>query len=669
MPSYSKKFIEAEIRTEEHCRTPSPLLKAPRKTRTESGDSLDSLPSSALFKDIVDINKTPHLSTNKFEEATSYDSHFSVNKLVLQEEMDSVKSEELEAEVADKAFERLDTSVLFIEQKSSPQASLKAVVSLSADQLKKKQIGLAVEQNRKEISEERYKDEESAIVKSSYRPGKELLKGDSSLSEQSLIFKELSYSNDFESSNSKKDTLKDRALPTEYCKDDFDTSALSLGQSPGSQGGKLWHTKTSRNKSSSIGSDNEISECLDNKSLSVADGSHSERLLEFKSPTELMKSEEHSDMEKEPAHVDSSLWAPSAKREEGEDGLLDFSIGDRVLVSNVQPGTLRFKGQTSFAKGLWAGVELDKPEGNNNGTYNGITYFDCKEKHGIFAPPQKISQISESFDDYMDIKEDTFCKNKLDHYYHEADQKGSKSYKEDDVDNNANEKLPPDKSQRNTSVSEGSLAGGDYVKITAQINQVATVAATIEEKLAQEQDMIDSLKTSVDDNSILSASISDASREASTVAVEGPLDSIFPEKWKQPSWQEYTEKSDSLASGVLEKPATPLLDLLSKERNQLEAQLRLPSQELEELKDQEEKVGLLTDSLLQAFVKDTVHQLQQIKKVRNEKIQVSNQELCAVQEKKLAAGNLQSILISSELDDGEEVSSPDMCPRPVSTVS
>ncbi|KAJ6657350.1 hypothetical protein lerEdw1_002517 [Lerista edwardsae] len=670
MPSYSKKFIEAEIRTEEHCRTPSPLLKAPRKTRAESGDSLDSLPSSALFIDIGDTNKTPHLPSNKFEEATSYDSHVSANKSVLQEEMDSVKSEELEAEVADKAFERLDTSVLFIEQKSSPPATLKADVSPEADQLKKKQIGLAVEQDRKEMSEEGYKDEESAIaVKSSYRLGKELLKGDSSLSEQNLIFKELSYSNDFESSNSKKDTLKDRAPSTEYCKDDLDISALSLGKSPRSQGGKLWHIKTSRNKSSSIGSDSEISECLDDKSLSVADGSHSERLLELKSPTELLKSEERSDMEKVPADVDSSLWTSSAKREEGEDGLLDFSIGDRVLVSNVQPGTLRFKGQTSFAKGLWAGVELDKPEGNNNGTYNGITYFDCKEKHGIFAPPHKISQISESFDDYMDINEDSVCKHKLDHHHHKADQKGSKSHKEeDDAENNTNEKWPPDKSQRNTSVLEGSLAGGDYVKVTAQINQVATVAAAVEEKLAQEQDVIDSLKTSVDDNSILSASISDASREASAVAVEGPLDSIFPEKWKQPSWQEYTEKSDSLAPRVLEKPATPLLDLLSKERSQLEAQLRLPSQEQEELKDQEEKVGLLTDSLLQAFVKDTVHQLQQIKKVRNEKIQVSNQELCTVQEKKLAAGNLQSILIISELDDGEEVSSPDMCPRPESPV-
>ncbi|XP_066480113.1 centrosome-associated protein 350 isoform X2 [Tiliqua scincoides] len=667
VPSYTKKFIEAEIRTEEHCRTPSPLLKASRKTRAESGDSLDSLPSSALFKDIGSVNKASHLSTNKFEEAASYDSLVSSNRSVLQEELESVKSEELEAEVAHRAFERLDDSLPGIERKSSPPVSLKADVSPESEQLKKKQVDLAIEQDGKEMPEERFKDEESVTsVKFSYRLGKELLKGDASLSEQSLIFKEPSYSNDFEGSCSKNVTMKDRAPPTEYCKDDYDTSALSLGKDSRSQGGKLWHTKTSRSKSSSIGSDSEISECLDDKSLSVADGSHSERLLELKSPTELLKSKERSDVEKEPAHVDSSIWAPSAKRE-GENDLLDFSIGDRVLVSNVQPGTLRFKGQTSFAKGLWAGVELDKPEGNNNGTYDGIKYFDCKEKHGIFAPPQKISRISESFGDYMDTNEDSFFEHKLDHHHHcEADQKDSKSPKEDSAEKN--EKCPVDKSQRNTSILEGSLAGGDYIEVTAQINQVAAVFTDVEEKLAQEQDITDSLKTSVDDNSILSASISDACREASAVAIEGPLDSIFPEKWKQPSWQEYTDRSDSLAPGVLEKPATPLLDLLTKERSQLEAQLGLPSQEEKELKDHQEKVGLLTDCLLQAFVKDTVHQLQQIKKVRNEKIQFSNQELCAVQEKKLAASKLQSILISSELDDGEEVSSPDMCPRPESPV-
>uniref|UniRef100_A0A8C2CGK0 CAP-Gly domain-containing protein n=1 Tax=Cyprinus carpio TaxID=7962 RepID=A0A8C2CGK0_CYPCA len=69
------------------------------------------------------------------------------------------------------------------------------------------------------------------------------------------------------------------------------------------------------------------------------------------------------------------------------DELPSFCIGDRVLVSNIQPGTLRFKGQTNFANGFWAGVELDNPEGSNNGTYDGVVYFECSEKHGIFESP------------------------------------------------------------------------------------------------------------------------------------------------------------------------------------------------------------------------------------------------------------------------------------------
>ncbi|KAM9474964.1 centrosome-associated protein 350 isoform 4-T5 [Clarias gariepinus] len=79
------------------------------------------------------------------------------------------------------------------------------------------------------------------------------------------------------------------------------------------------------------------------------------------------------------------------------DEMPDYVIGDRVLVSNTQPGTLRFKGWTSFAGGFWAGVELDVPEGSNDGTYDGVVYFQCEEKHGIFAPPGKISHLPETF--------------------------------------------------------------------------------------------------------------------------------------------------------------------------------------------------------------------------------------------------------------------------------
>ncbi|XP_051950707.1 centrosome-associated protein 350-like isoform X3 [Xyrauchen texanus] len=87
-----------------------------------------------------------------------------------------------------------------------------------------------------------------------------------------------------------------------------------------------------------------------------------------------------------------------------KDDLLSFCIGDRVLVSNIQPGTLRFKGQTNFANGFWAGVELDNPEGSNNGTYAGVVYFECRDSHGIFAPPDRISRLPENFEAHADTE-------------------------------------------------------------------------------------------------------------------------------------------------------------------------------------------------------------------------------------------------------------------------
>ena len=43
----------------------------------------------------------------------------------------------------------------------------------------------------------------------------------------------------------------------------------------------------------------------------------------------------------------------------------------------------RYCGTTEFADGMWAGVELEKPIGKNNGSVNGISYFTCQVFHWL----------------------------------------------------------------------------------------------------------------------------------------------------------------------------------------------------------------------------------------------------------------------------------------------
>ncbi len=52
----------------------------------------------------------------------------------------------------------------------------------------------------------------------------------------------------------------------------------------------------------------------------------------------------------------------------------DLKIGDRVSVNSnngAKKGFLRYVGTTEFAKGDWAGVELDEKIGKNDGSVNG----------------------------------------------------------------------------------------------------------------------------------------------------------------------------------------------------------------------------------------------------------------------------------------------------------
>ncbi|NXD00199.1 CE350 protein, partial [Certhia familiaris] len=93
--------------------------------------------------------------------------------------------------------------------------------------------------------------------------------------------------------------------------------------------------------------------------------------------------------------------------------LSSFEIGDRVLVRQSQTGTLIFKGQTHFGSGHWAGVALDKAEGDNAGTSEGVKYFECAQLCGVFVRPDEISHllgVNKNSSSYMGNEDsDSFC--------------------------------------------------------------------------------------------------------------------------------------------------------------------------------------------------------------------------------------------------------------------
>uniref|UniRef100_A0A3P9J507 Centrosomal protein 350 n=1 Tax=Oryzias latipes TaxID=8090 RepID=A0A3P9J507_ORYLA len=187
---------------------------------------------------------------------------------------------------------------------------------------------------------------------------------------------------------------------------DFESAGTSaredLGSKPDSSSGIQGSSKDSRNDSLDSVGEEEIFEELSQHPLESEDSHSSGRLLDIyqgkHGPSQETKS------------VNSSHAPPISPQQtpavSAGDEMPSFNIGDRVLVGGVQPGTLRFKGPTSFANGFWAGVELEQPEGSNNGTYDGVVYFECKDRHGIFAPPDKITHFPNKFEPYNDATED-----------------------------------------------------------------------------------------------------------------------------------------------------------------------------------------------------------------------------------------------------------------------
>lgn len=71
-------------------------------------------------------------------------------------------------------------------------------------------------------------------------------------------------------------------------------------------------------------------------------------------------------------------------------GFKHLLLGQEVTTSDGRIGILRFKGKTHFTQGYLCGIELYHDTGKNDGSVDGIHYFECAETRGLFVPAYKV---------------------------------------------------------------------------------------------------------------------------------------------------------------------------------------------------------------------------------------------------------------------------------------
>ncbi|XP_051525667.1 centrosome-associated protein 350-like isoform X3 [Myxocyprinus asiaticus] len=360
-----------------------------------------------------------------------------------------------------------------------------------------------------------------------------------------------------------------------------------------------------------------------------------------------------------------------------KDELPNFCIGDRVLVSNIQPGTLRFKGPTNFANGFWAGVELDNSEGSNNGTYDAVVYFKCRDNHGIFAPPDKISRLPEKFEASADTEDEdsslddqpnkklkeSSLEKQLEHRNLLNKGKGEKS----DLDLHSEDRGPSDEHDK---------------PFEFNIKQLSFGKSTFNKSLHN-----------LNFNDINCNTIKDCDKGSHVVPNGGGRDIILG--FEDTSIDDVVPLLNNLDKGISkrqkqqEEHTAVILDLLVEgEKSKVDGlqkstDISIEEASLDTREDLNNKRALTTlaDKLVDNFVSDAVKQLQKIKKDKEEKLSVANHQKrdFVNEDDELKSNNVKSQSRSASNtrtdsfctffdDDQEELSSPEHCNRPESPV-
>lgn len=435
----------------------------------------------------------------------------------------------------------------------------------------------------------------------------------------------------------KEDSKKDAKVPssiTHEYDDDFELSACSSPRDEchSSKPASRSSASPAESKGSSVhlsSQDEEMEEELVPFSETSKGSNQSERLLDLLNKRE--------DSEHEGKDVANSIHSPTlpvtrTPPSPAIDEMSGFKIGDRVLVGGVQPGMLRFKGPTSFANGFWAGVELDKSEGSNNGTYDGVLYFECEENHGIFAPPNKITHLPDKFEIYTDTTgdEESFF----------DDPPGERGVKYKPVEDKfPNQNLKKENDQPSQDIIDES-----------ENNSVST------ESVFQAKLDLNSQSGTDSDHPISNGHTKDATLELRD--------------------QPHNHQTNGTDIDVQGKQGLKEVKTLDEKRVPFQEDINasyLTTGITNDEAREKEKVSLdtLADSLLSSFVNDIVKQFAEIKKVKEQKIEAENQkngDLFAKIGEERIEGPVENkdglpFFLPAEQ---EELSSPELCNRPVS---
>ena len=85
-----------------------------------------------------------------------------------------------------------------------------------------------------------------------------------------------------------------------------------------------------------------------------------------------------------------------AKRQERiKEALAGFQLNDRVTVDQYEGrGTVVYVGENWLKRTPRLGIEMDQPVGKGSGHFGGITYYRCRDKHGLLVHPNKVRVVT-----------------------------------------------------------------------------------------------------------------------------------------------------------------------------------------------------------------------------------------------------------------------------------